>query len=127
MGDYYLDLGSYQLFNRKPRKTVAAALKALELDPNNATMINTVLAAGCLFDGQFDKAKAICLENIPAPIYGNRSFSEVVLDDFKQLEETGITHPDMEKIKALLTHETEKGEHAQGTPDGIVPGPSAKK
>jgi Flp pilus assembly protein TadD len=59
VGDYYLDLGSYQLFDRKPREAVAAALKALELDPNNATMINTVLAAGYLFDGQFDKAKAI--------------------------------------------------------------------
>jgi hypothetical protein len=27
-----------------------------------------------------------------------------VLDDFKELEEAGITHPDMEKIKALPHH-----------------------
>jgi hypothetical protein len=32
---------------------------------------------------------------------------ESVLHDFKQLKEEGVTHPDMEKIQALLTTETE--------------------
>ena len=107
VGDYYLDLGSCQLFNRRPREAIAAALKALELDPDNATMINTVLATGYLFDNQFEKAKTIYLKNIAAPIQANRSFSEVVLGDFKNLEEAGVTHPDMEKIKALLTTKTD--------------------
>jgi len=107
VGDYHLDLGSCQLFNRKPREAIAAALKALELDPDNTTMINTVLATGYLFDNQFEKAKGIYLKNISAPIQANRSFSEVVLDDFKNLEEAGVTHPDMAKIKALLTTETD--------------------
>src|SRR6266480_6798283 len=106
VGDYYLDLGSCQLFNRRPREAIAAVLTALELDPDNATMINTVLATGYLFDNQFEKAKAIYLKNIPASIR-DRSFSEVVLDHFKHLEEAGVTHPDMEKIKALLTAEGE--------------------
>lgn len=108
VGDYYLDLGSCQLFNRRPREAIAAALKALELDPDNATMINTVLATGYLFDNQFEKAKAVYLENIAAGIRSDRSFSEVVLDDFKHLEEAGVTHPDIEKIKALLTAEGER-------------------
>jgi len=30
-----------------------------------------------------------------------------VLDDFKEFEEAGITHPDMQKIKALLTTKTD--------------------
>jgi tetratricopeptide (TPR) repeat protein len=107
VGDYYLDLGSFQLFNRKPREAIAAALKALELDPENATMINTVLATGYLFDNQFEKAKAIYLKNMPAPIEADRSFGEVVLDNFKNLEKAGVTHPDMEKIKVLLTAKTE--------------------
>jgi tetratricopeptide (TPR) repeat protein len=108
VGDYYLDLGSCQLFNRRPREAIAAALKALELDPDNATMINTVLATGYLLDNQFEKAKAVYLENIAAGIRSDRSFSEVVLDDFKHLEEAGVTHPDMEKIKALLTAKGER-------------------
>ena len=106
VGDYYLDLGSCQLFNRRPREAIAAVLKALELDPDNATMINTVLATGYLFDNQFEKAKTVYLENKAAGIR-DRSFSEVVLDHFKHLEEAGVTHPDMEKIKALLTAEGE--------------------
>ncbi len=107
VGDYYLDLGSCQLFNRRPREAIAAALKALKLDPDNATMINTVLATGYLFDNQFEKAKTVYSENIATGIRSDRSFSEVVLDYFKRLEEAGVTHPDMEKIKALLTTEAE--------------------
>jgi tetratricopeptide (TPR) repeat protein len=126
VGDYYLDLGSCQLFNRKPREAIAAALKALELDPDNATMINSVLATGYLFDNQFEKAKAIYLKNIPAPIQANRSFSEVVLDNFKNLEDAGVTHPDIKKIKELLTSKTGEADHAEQTPDGVAPLPSEK-
>ena len=126
VGDYYLDLGSCQLFNRKPREAIAAALKALELDPDNATMINTVLATGYLFDNQFEKTKGIYLKNISAPIQANRSFSEVVLDHFKNLEEAGVTHPDIKKIKELLTSKTGEADHAEQAPDGVPPRPSEK-
>src|SRR5437867_3908175 len=102
-GDYYLDLGWYQLFNRKPREAIAASLKALKLSPDKAAMIKTNLAHGYLFDNQFDKAKAIYLENNDAKLRDDeRTFRQVVLDDFKELEEAGITLPDMEKVKALL-------------------------
>jgi tetratricopeptide (TPR) repeat protein len=102
-GDYYLDLGWYQLFNRKPREAVAASLKALELSPDDAVLIKTNLAHGYLFSNQFEKAKAIYLENKDAKLHDERAFSQAVLDDFKEFQEAGITHPDMEKIKALLT------------------------
>jgi uncharacterized protein YecT (DUF1311 family) len=107
--DYYLSLAWYHLFDRNPREATAASLKALELSPRNATMIKVVLAHSYLFDNQFDKAKAIYLENKSAKLGGDdeRSFSQAVLDDFKELEEAGMTHPDMEKIKALLTTKTE--------------------
>jgi tetratricopeptide (TPR) repeat protein len=102
-GDYYLDLGWYQLFNRKPREAIAASLKALELSTDDAVMIKGNLAHGYLFDNQFEKAKAIYLENKDAKLREDeRTFSQAVLDDFKKFEEAGVTHPDMEKIKALL-------------------------
>jgi hypothetical protein len=45
------------------------------------------------------------LENKNAKLRDDeRTFSQAVLDDFKKLEEAGLTHPDMEKIKALLTN-----------------------
>src|SRR4029077_3525751 len=103
-GDYYLSLARYQLFNRKPRETIAASLKALKLSPDTAVIIKTKLADGYLFDNQFDKAKAIYLENKDAKLRDSeRTFSQVVLDDFKEFQEAGITHPDMDKITALLT------------------------
>ena len=106
--DYYLSLAWYYLFDRKPREAIAASLKALELSPHNAAMIKVALAHSYLFDNQFDKAKAIYLENKNAKLRDDdRSFSQAVLDDFKELEEAGVTHPDMEKIRASLTSETD--------------------
>jgi hypothetical protein len=102
--DYYLSLAWYRLFDRNPHEAIAASLKALELSPHNAAMIKVTLAHGYLFDNQFDKAKAIYLENKNAKLRDDeRTFSQVVLDDFKELQEAGVTHPDVEKIKALLT------------------------
>jgi len=106
-GEYYLSLGWYQLCNRKPRESIAASLKALELSPDDAVMIKTNVAHGYLFDNQFDKAKAIYLENKNAKLHDGRAFSQAVLDDFKEFQDAGITHPDMEKIKALLTTKTD--------------------
>jgi sugar lactone lactonase YvrE len=101
--DYYLPLAWYHLFDRNPHEAIAASLKALELSPHNAAMIKVTLVHGYLFDNQFDKAKAIYLENKNTKLRDDdRTFSQAVLDDFKELEEAGVTHPDMEKIKALL-------------------------
>ena len=66
------------------------------------------LAHAYLFDNQFDKAKAIYLENKDAKLHDGRTFTQSVLDDFKELQEAGITHPDMEKIKALLITKPEQ-------------------
>ena len=107
-GVYYSSLGWYQLFNRKPHESIAASLKALELSPDHAVMIKGNLAHGYLFDNQFEKAKALYLENKDAKLYNGGVFSQAVLDDFKELQDEGITHPDMEKIKALLTTKPEQ-------------------
>jgi tetratricopeptide (TPR) repeat protein len=107
-GPYYIQLAWYELLNRKPREAIDASLKALEWSPSSAVTIKTNLAHAYLFDNQFDKAKAIYLENKDAKLGDDeQTFSQGVLDDFKELEEAGITHPDMEKIKALLTTKTE--------------------
>ena len=106
--DYYLSLAWYYLFDRNPREAIAASFKALELSPRDAAMIKVTLAHSYLFDNQFDKAKAIYLENKNAKLHDDdRSFSQAVLDDFNELAEGGVTHPDMEQIKALFTSETD--------------------
>jgi tetratricopeptide (TPR) repeat protein len=104
-GSNYVDLGWYQLFNRKPRDATTACLKALKLSPEDAVLIKTNLAHSYLFSNQFAKAKALYLENKDAKIADDkRSFSQAVLDDFKEFREAGITHPDMEKIQALFAN-----------------------
>jgi len=105
-GGYYTTLGWYQLFNRKPRDSIAASLKALELSPDDAVLIKGNLAHAYLFDNQFKKAKALYVENRDAKIDDERSFTQAVLDDFKELEEAGLTHPDIDKIRALLAAKT---------------------
>ena len=106
-GVYYSSLGWYQLFNRKTRESIATSLKALELSPDKAVIIKGNLAHGYLFDNQFEKAKAIYLENKDAKLPDGKAFYQAVLDDFKDFQEAGITHPDMEKIKAALTTKTD--------------------
>ena len=106
--DYYLSLAWYHLFARNSGEAIAASLKALELSPHNAAMIKVALAHSYLFDNQFDKAKAIYIENKNTKLRDDeRTFSQAVLDDFKELEEAGVTHPDMEKIRAVLSTQTE--------------------
>ena len=71
-------------------------------------MIKGNLAHGYLFDNQFEKAKAIYLENKDAKLQDGVAFSQAVLNDFKDFQEAGITHRDTEKIKALLISKTQE-------------------
>ena len=83
-------------------------LSKLKLSPDKAVIIKTKLAHGYLFDNQFNKANAIYLENKNAKLRDSeQTFSQVVLDDFKEFQQAGITHPDIDKIKALLASKTE--------------------
>jgi sugar lactone lactonase YvrE/tetratricopeptide (TPR) repeat protein len=101
--DYYLSLAWYYLFSRNPGEAIKACLKAAELSPSNGAMIKVVLAHAYLFDNQFQKAKAIYLENKNTELRDDeRTFNQVVLDDFQELQDAGITHPDMKKIETLL-------------------------
>ena len=86
------------------RREREISLKALELSPDDSVLIKGNLAHAYIFDNQFETAKTIYLENKDAKLDEERSFCHAVLDDFKKLEEAGITHPDTEKIKALPHH-----------------------
>ena len=92
------------LLTRRPNEAIGAASKALELDPTKSDL-KTNLAHGYLLTNQFEKAKAIYLENKDVKFPDGRGFIEVVLKDFKDLREAGVTHPDMKRIERLLTGE----------------------
>ncbi|MGH8609007.1 MAG: tetratricopeptide repeat protein [Gammaproteobacteria bacterium] len=92
------------LMTRRPYEAIAAASKAIELDATkSSTKMN--LAHGYLLANQFEKAKAIYLENKDVKRPDGRGFVEVVLKDFKDLREAGVMHPDMKRIERLLSGE----------------------
>ena len=81
-------------------------MKALELSPDDSVLIKGNLAHAYLLDNQFEKAKAIYLENKNAKLDEERSFSHAVLDDFKELEEAASHILTWRRLKLCLTTET---------------------
>ena len=97
------NLAKVELLSRQFQAALGLAQQAVERDPG-ASWINTRLAHSLLFTGQYEQAAKLYLAN-PAeklPIFGGKTFAEVVLEDFKQFRAKGITHPDMAKIEKLL-------------------------
>lgn len=92
------------LLARRPNEAIGAASKVLELDPTKHS-VNINRAHAYLLTNQFEKAKAIYLENKDVKLPDGRGFVQVVLKDFKDLREAGVMHPDMKKIERLLTGE----------------------
>jgi tetratricopeptide (TPR) repeat protein len=61
----------------------------------------TTLALALLFQGKYKDAETI-YRIIKDKPYNNGTYTEAFLADFDELEQAGITHPDVAKIKALL-------------------------
>ena len=106
LAESYLILAWRELFNRHPQKAINAARQGLNIDPNlNELYAN--LAHGYLFDNQYEQAKEIYLQHKDALIEKQgrqRTFADIVRDDFQQLRERGLIHPDMEKIEQIIAN-----------------------
>jgi tetratricopeptide (TPR) repeat protein len=89
------------LFDRQYPAAIAAAEEALTLAPSEL-WIATHQAHGYLLSGQFEKARAIYLQHAQEKVNDRQTFAEGVLDDFAQLRQRGIDHPDINRIEALL-------------------------
>jgi hypothetical protein len=64
--------------------------------------INTNLALVLLYQGKYEEAKIIYLQLKDKP-YGDATYGTTFLEDLEVLEKEGITHPDVAKIRKLLT------------------------
>ncbi len=67
--------------------------------------IITNLASSLLFSGKFEKAKEVYEKYRDQNLSGETKFREAFLNDLTELENLGITHPDVEKIRKLLKNE----------------------
>jgi tetratricopeptide (TPR) repeat protein len=109
MGYSLGNLSFYQLFAKDFKGAEQSAREALNPTsfekPENydAEMewVHTNLALALLYQGKFEEAKAIYLKYKDIA-YGETTYKEAFLSDFKELEAEGITHPDVAKIKQLL-------------------------
>jgi hypothetical protein len=64
-----------------------------------------LLAMGYLFDGQYEKTRAILQENPDLKVGPRQTFPQAVLEDLRRLRDKGLTHPDLDKLEKLLaTH-----------------------
>jgi WD40 repeat protein len=85
----------------------AAALPTAEkavalLDHDKPCPARLNLAHAYLFNGQFEKAKAIHAKYLGTAFEDGRKWNDELRDDFKRLRAAGHDHPDMKNIEALL-------------------------
>ena len=99
----YGSLSWYHLFTRQFPQAEAAARKGLSLD-DSATWIHTNLASALLFQDRFEEAEEIyqALRDQPYEGAPGQTYRHIFLEDLAALEEKGVTHPDVEKARALL-------------------------
>lgn len=101
---YIYELGrtTYSLlFAQKFEQTEQRARQALALDPKQI-WIKTNLAHALLFQNRYEEAYELYNELKSLPIQQGFSYSNECLKDLRLLEEYGITHKNIEKIRAFL-------------------------
>lgn len=99
----YLDLSWYQLLAQDFKGAEIAAREGLPFDENDISLLCN-LAHALLFQGKYAEAEAIYLKHKDDKIgIALQAWPAVITDDFKQLREVGLDHPDMKKIEALLS------------------------
>lgn len=92
----------YLLFG-KNQEAIRYAGEGLAKD-SAETWIYSVLAPAYLLSGDFAKAKSIYSDwkNKPYSLDETQSFREIFLQDIDTLKQSGIQHPDFDKIRKLL-------------------------
>ena len=93
------------LLARRAPEAVTAAQTSLEIDPTSL-LARMNLAHAYLLTGQVEQARAIYVENKDVVLDDRRGFTQVVLKDFKDLRDAGLSSPDMDEIEAMLTAPT---------------------
>jgi tetratricopeptide (TPR) repeat protein len=96
-------LAWYELFARQFEAALAASERALSLAPDKVWLA-TNRAHALMFLGRANEAQTAYLQHRGKrlPENNNKTWEEVVLDDFPQLEKHGLSHPQMAEIRSLL-------------------------
>ncbi len=98
----YNSLAYYSLFVRNFPAAERHAKRGLVLDPSSP-WLESNLAPALLLQGKYEEAKAIYASKKGKRMESLGTWRKAFLEDLQKLEEEGITHPDVEKIRAFLT------------------------
>lgn len=99
----YNELGFSQLYIPDSKAAEISLRRGLALDPANPDL-SANLAHALLLQGKYAEAEKMYLEYKDKP-YKGETYKVAFLSALKNLEDQGVTHPDIERIKALLTGE----------------------
>ncbi len=100
----YTRLAFFQLFSEDFQESLNAAKKAIKID-NDRLAAHTNYAHALLLLDRTDEALAIYQKYKGQPLNG-KTWNEIILEDFEQLESAGITHASIKKIKTELSKNT---------------------
>lgn len=100
------DLSIQESLKRNFPKAIELIQEAIRLD-QNGKWFYTSLAHYYLLSGRFDEAKQIYMEYKGSKVLnGSFYFEDIILDDFDDLKQMNLYHPDFDKIKELYKEKT---------------------
>jgi hypothetical protein len=91
----------HQLLARDFAGALATTERGLKANPNDLPL-QTNRAHALLFLGRANEAKAIYRKYLGKQI-GSQTWEEVILDDFDKLEKDGVTSPEFNRIRQMLS------------------------
>jgi TPR repeat protein len=93
----------YALFAREPARALAAVERALSLAPAKV-WLQTNHAHALMFLGRTDEAQEIYLREMDKiiPENDNKPWQRVIVEDFAELRNSGLSHPMMAEIEAAF-------------------------
>jgi len=103
LSDYFIACNNRSLallYDGKFKEALFYAKKGYEID-STEIIIYTKLALAYLLNEEYEKAEVIILKHRDE-IVNNMLFKDYILEKLKELESKDITHPNFEKVRALL-------------------------
>ena len=94
-------LGTIQLLNGHATVATKSAREGLKLNPA-MTECKAILTMGLAFDGQYEKASEILVQNKALKVNQSQTFPEAVLDDLRRLRDSGLRQLDPGKLEKFL-------------------------
>ena len=104
VSNVYKELAIISLYKRDFKDAINYAQSGLIINPANG-LLPAYMAISLLYDNQFDKAKEIILTLKGKPVEtGNEEYDVAILNIINHLENRGIKHDELPKLKLLITN-----------------------